>query len=301
MAMAAQRSTASPVPSGQDWTRGCAVHRCAAVTQTIPFIKMHGLGNDFVVLDARAAPLPAMTPQVARALADRRTGVGFDQLVLLEPSAGHAFRMRIFNSDGSEVEACGNAARAVALLHGEAAVIETGGGPIALEPLAGGARVDMGAPRFDWDAIPLAYPMDTARMPVGWEALESPMAVNVGNPHVIFFVDDADAVPLDALGPVIEHDPLFPERVNVNVASLAGPDHLRLRVWERGAGLTRACGTGACATAVAAIRRGLVQSPVRVSLPGGDLVIAWQPGGTILMSGPAAESFRGTFAWDDYC
>jgi diaminopimelate epimerase len=275
-----------------------------AVTHTIAFIKMHGLGNDFVVLDAREAALPAMTPATARALADRRTGIGFDQLVLLEPSATHQFRMRIFNSDGSEVEACGNAARAVALLHGEAAVIETGGGPIALEPLEGGARVDMGAPRFEWDAIPLAYPMDTFAMPVGWPiddgALENPMAVNVGNPHVIFFVDDSDAVPLDMIGPVIEHDPLFPERVNVNVASLAGPDHLRLRVWERGAGLTRACGTGACATAVAAIRHGLVQSPVRVTLPGGDLVIAWEPGGTILMSGPAAESFRGTFDWGDY-
>ncbi|MFO6429957.1 diaminopimelate epimerase [Erythrobacter sp. W302b] len=261
---------------------------------------MHGLGNDFVVLDARIAALPAMTPVVARALGDRRTGIGFDQLVLLEPSATQAFRMRIFNSDGSEVEACGNAARAVALLHGEPVVIETGGGPIALEPLETGARVDMGLPRFDWDAIPLAYPMDTFTMPVGWDSLEAPMAVNVGNPHAIFFVDDADAVPLATLGPVIEHDPLFPERVNVNVASLAGPDHLKLRVWERGAGLTRACGTGACATAVAAIRRGLVASPVRVTLPGGDLVIAWEPGGSILMSGPAAESYRGTFNWDDY-
>jgi diaminopimelate epimerase len=274
------------------------------VTEAIPFIKMHGLGNDFVVLDARRALLPAMTPHVARALGDRRTGIGFDQLVLLEPSDSHAFRMRIFNSDGSEVGACGNAARAVALLHGEAAVIETGGGPIALEPLAGGARVDMGAPRFDWDAIPLAYPMDTAAMPVGWPmdegALETPMAVNVGNPHVVFFVEDADAVDLAAIGPVIEHDPLFPERINVNVASLAGPDHLTLHVWERGAGLTRACGTGACATAVAAIRRGLVQSPVRVTLPGGDLVIAWQPGGSILMSGPATEAFRGTFRWGDF-
>ena len=126
------------------------------------------------------------------------------------------------------------------------------------------------------------------------------MAVNVGNPHAIFFVEDADTVPLDAIGPVIEHDPIFPERVNVNVASLAGPDHLKLRVWERGAGLTRACGTGACATAVAAVRRGLVASPVRVTLPGGDLVIEWKPGGTILMSWPAATSFRGTFDWDDY-
>jgi diaminopimelate epimerase len=271
------------------------------VSETIPFIKMHGLGNDFVVIDARTAALPgAMTAAIARALADRRTGIGCDQLILLEPSEAQDFRVRFFNADGSEAGACGNGSRAVALLHGTPATVETGGGPIALEPLEAGARVDMGAARFDWEAIPLAYPMDTARMPVGWETLEGPMAVNVGNPHVVFFVDDALAVELERLGPVIEHDPLFPERVNVNVASLAGPDHLHLRVWERGAGLTRACGTGACATAVAAIRRGLVRSPVRVTLPGGDLVIAWEPSGTIVMSGPAATSFRGTFAWDDY-
>lgn len=261
---------------------------------------MHGLGNDFVVLDARGAALPAMTPQVARALGDRRTGIGFDQLILLEPSEAQDFRVRFFNSDGSESGACGNGSRAVALLHGAPAVVETDGGTLHLEPLAGGARVDMGAPRFDWDAIPLAYPMDTARMPVGWEPLEAPMAVNVGNPHVVFFVDNAGAVDLAAIGPVIEHDPLFPERINVNVASVTGPDHLTLHVWERGAGLTRACGTGACATAVAAIRQGLAASPVRVTLPGGDLTIAWEPGGTILMSGPATESFRGTFRWDDY-
>ncbi|WP_379923533.1 diaminopimelate epimerase [Erythrobacter sp. R86502] len=271
---------------------------------TVPFIKMHGLGNDFVVLDARTMPIPAMRPIVARRLADRRTGIGFDQLVLLEPSDSHAFRMRIFNSDGSEVGACGNAARAVALLHGEPAIIETGGGPISLEALEGGARVDMGQPRFDWDTVPLAYPMDTFAMPVGWVedscTLENPMAINVGNPHVVFLVDDADAVPLGAIGPQIEHDSLFPERINVNVISLAGPDHLRLRVWERGAGLTQACGTGACASAIAAIRRGLVRSPVRVTLPGGDLQIAWSPGSTIMMSGPAAESYRGSFIWDDY-
>lgn len=270
------------------------------MTDAIPFIKMHGLGNDFLVLDARTEALPAMTPQVARALGDRRTGIGFDQLILLEPSEAHDFRVRFFNSDGSEAGACGNGSRAVALLHGAPARVETGSGPIVLEPLGEGARVDMGLPHFEWDAIPLAYPVDTFAMPVGWESLEGPMAVNVGNPHAIFFVDDADAVDLERLGPLIEHDPLFPERVNVNVASLAGPDHLRLRVWERGAGLTRACGTGACASAVAAIRRGLVGSPVRVSLPGGDLVIAWQPGGTMQMTGPAAESFRGTFRWEDY-
>jgi diaminopimelate epimerase len=265
----------------------------------VSFIKMHGLGNDFVVIDARAAALP-MTMAAARALADRRRGIGFDQMLLLEASDTHDFRMRIFNSDGSEVGACGNGSRAVALLHGAPAVVETLGGPIRLEPLDGGGKVDMGAPRFDWQAIPLAFAMDTAAMPVGWEELQAPMAVNVGNPHAVFFVQDADAVALERLGPVIEHDPIFPERVNVNVASLAGPDHLRLRVWERGAGLTRACGTGACATAVAAIAKGLVQSPVTVSLPGGDLEIAWEQGGTILMSGPAAEAFRGTFDWDDF-
>lgn len=280
------------------------MHRCTGVTQTIPFIKMHGIGNDFVVLDARTSALPAMTPEVARALGDRRTGIGFDQLILLEPSETHEFRVRFFNSDGSESAACGNGSRAVAMLHGAPAVIETASGPITLEPLEGGARVDMGSPRFDWDAIPLAYAMDTAAMPVGWPMergeLKGPVAINIGNPHAVFFVDDADAVALETIGPVIEHDPIFPECVNVNVASLAGPNHLKLRVWERGAGLTRACGTGACATAVAAIRRGIAQSPVRVTLPGGDLVIAWEPGGSILMSGPAAESFRGTFDWDDY-
>ncbi|WP_299192064.1 diaminopimelate epimerase [uncultured Erythrobacter sp.] len=270
----------------------------------VPFVKMHGLGNDFIVLDARApersGTLPAMTGEVARALADRREGIGCDQLILLEPSETHTFRMRIFNSDGGEVEACGNASRAVALLHGEAAKIETAGGVIALEPADGGASVDMGTPRFDWDAIPLGYAMDTANMPVGWAELETPMAVNVGNPHVVFFVEDTEIIDLAALGPLIERDPLFPEGINVNVASLVGEDHLRLNVWERGAGLTRACGTGACATAVAAIRKGLTGNTVRVTLPGGDLTIEWNEGGTIRMTGPASESYRGSFEWDDY-
>lgn len=208
--------------------------------------------------------------------------------------------MRIFNSDGGEVEACGNASRAVALLHGAPARVETDGGVIALEPTEGGASVDMGTPRFDWDAIPLAYPMDTGAMPVGWDGLEGPMAVNVGNPHAVFFVDDAHAVDLEKLGPVIETDAVFPQGVNVNVASVIGENHLALRVWERGAGLTRACGTGACATGVAAIAKGLVKSPVTVSLPGGDLEIAWARGGTIRMTGPATESFRGEFEWADY-
>lgn len=265
----------------------------------IPFTKMHGLGNDFVVLDGRNGSLPAMSPPVAKALADRKTGIGCDQLIILEPSDAADFRMRIFNGDGGEVEACGNASRAVALLHGQPARIETSGGAIALEPLDGGARVDMGTPRFGWEDIPLAYAMDTGSMPVSWESLENPAAVNVGNPHVIFFVEDPYAVELERLGPLIETDPLFPARVNVNVASIAD-GAITLRVWERGVGLTRACGTGACATAVAAIAHKGVTSPVTVHLPGGDLEIAWKQGGTILMTGPATTRFTGSFEWSDF-
>jgi diaminopimelate epimerase len=261
---------------------------------------MHGLGNDFVVLDTREQALPPITPAVARALADRRTGIGCDQLILLENSNAADFRMRIFNADGGEVEACGNATRAVALLHGAPARIETAGGILMARPGQGGAAVDMGEPRFEWEAIPLAYAMDTAALPVGWDELEQPVAVNVGNPHAVFFVDNCDAIDLERLGPEIEHDPLFPQRVNVNVATVENDSAIRLRVWERGAGLTRACGTGACATAVAAMRRGLVGKEVTVTLPGGSLLIAWGEDGRITMTGPAAESFRGTFDWGDF-
>jgi diaminopimelate epimerase len=267
----------------------------------VPFVKMHGLGNDFVVLDGRDDVLPAIVPAFAASLADRRTGIGCDQLIVLEPSTDADFRMRIFNPDGGEVEACGNASRAVALLHGRAARVETAGGAITVEPTGGGARIDMGEPHFAWDAIPLAYPVDTAAMPVAWEGLANPVAVNVGNPHAVFFVGDIDSIALDRLGPEIEHDPLFPERVNVNVAQVTGPASIALKVWERGAGLTRACGTGACATAVAAIRRGLVKErAVTVTLPGGPLEIEWRADGRIIMTGPAAESFRGTFEWNDF-
>lgn len=265
----------------------------------VSFIKMHGLGNDFVVLDARAEAMPAVTRKIARSIAERTTGIGCDQLILLEPDTNADFRMRIFNADGGEVEACGNAARAIATLHGKPARVATGGGMIDLKPYNGGARVDMGVPRFDWDKIPLAYAMDTLSMPVSWDELNDPSAANVGNPHVVFFVEDTHAVELEKVGPQIEHDPLFPERVNVNVASLNGGE-IDLRVWERGVGLTRACGTGACATAVAAIRRKLVQSPVVVNLPGGALNIEWDGKGSVMMSGPATESFRGAFEWDDF-
>ncbi|WP_324750142.1 diaminopimelate epimerase [Sphingomonas sp. LY54] len=255
------------------------------------FHKMHGLGNDFVIFDAREEPVE-MDSARARAIADRKTGVGCDQLIVIEPSQVADLRMRIFNADGGEVESCGNASRCVALLAGGAARIETAGGIISGSSDGAGATVDMGEPRFDWDAIPLAYPMDTAAMPVGWEELQGPAAVNVGNPHVIFFVDDAQGVELERLGPLIETDPLFPQKINVNVASIEG-GAVRLRVWERGVGLTQACGTGACATAVAAIRRGLVESPVEVRLPGGTLTIAWAPGEQIRMSGPATHVFTG--------
>ncbi len=264
------------------------------------FTKMHGLGNDFVVLDTRTQPLPPISPALARALADRRTGIGCDQMIVLEESTTADLRMRIFNADGSEVAACGNATRAVAILHGSPAHIETAAGILAVQPGEGGAAVDMGEPRFEWEAIPLAYAMDTAAMPVGWEELEQPAAVNVGNPHAVFFVPNCDAVDLERLGPEIENDPLFPERVNVNVATIENRETIRLRVWERGAGLTRACGTGACATAVAAMRRGLAQREVTVTLPGGSLLIAWGEDGRITMTGPATESFRGTFDWGDF-
>ncbi len=266
----------------------------------VPFTKMHGLGNDFIVLDAREQFVPPMTAALVTALANRHTGIGCDQLIVLEPSQSRDFRMRIFNADGGEVESCGNAARAVGLLHGTAAQIETAGGTISTAPGDAGIAVDMGAPRFAWNEIPLGFPMDTLSMPVAWEELVNPAAVNVGNPHAVFFVADCDAVNLDRLGPLIEHDPLFPERVNVNVATVTARNAIRLRVWERGAGLTRACGTGACATAVAAMRRGLADRRVTVTLPGGPLLIEWREGGSIVMTGPAEESFRGTFDPADY-
>lgn len=265
----------------------------------VPFRKMHGLGNDFVVIDTREGPC-AMSANRATRLADRHTGIGCDQLIVLEPSTVADVMMRIFNHDGSEVEACGNATRAVGLLLGGENTIETLAGLLSARAVSAGIAVDMGRPRFGWGEIPLAYAMDTLAMPVGWENLANPVAVNVGNPHVIFFVPDCDAVDLARLGPLIETDPLFPQRVNVNVATVESPSRIRLRVWERGAGLTRACGTGACATAVAAMRRKLAEPEVTVVLPGGDLVIGWQEGGSITMTGPATLAFEGTFESDDY-
>ena len=261
---------------------------------------MHGLGNDFVVLDGRAEALPPIDAPLAAALANRHTGIGCDQLVVLGPSEAADFSMRFYNADGSESGACGNATRAIGLLHGRPARIETVGGILSTTPTDAGISVDMGKPRLDWDAIPLAYAMDTLTLPVGWEDLDAPTAINVGNPHVIFFVPDSDAVDLARIGPIIEHDPLFPQRVNVNIATIESRGAIRLRVWERGTGLTLACGTGACATAIGAMRRGLVDRRVTVTLPGGSLVIGWGEDGRITMTGPATESFRGSFDLAQY-
>jgi diaminopimelate epimerase len=266
----------------------------------VDFTKMHGLGNDFVVIDHRARESVRIDRQLAAALADRSTGIGCDQLIVLEPSETADFRMRIFNADGGEVEACGNASRAIALFHGSAARIETAGGMLDVTPENGGAAVAMGKPRFGWEAIPLDYAMDTREMPMSWEALGRPFAVNVGNPHAVFCVRDVEDVDLGTLGPQIEHDPVFPEGVNVGVASVDARDHISLRVWERGAGLTRACGTGACAAAVAAVELGLADRTVTVDLPGGSLVISYREDGEIVMRGPATESFRGSFDPTDY-
>ena len=257
------------------------------------FTKMHGLGNDFAVFDVRGHALK-IDGLLARRLADRNTGIGCDQLISIEPprNGGDVF-MRIWNADGGEVGACGNATRCVAALLGGHARIETLGGELSVHPAASGFTVDLGVPRFGWDEVPLAYPLDTADLPLAWDGLERPSALSVGNPHIIFFVDNADAVALGEIGPRIEDDPLFPEGTNVGVAEVIGPAQLRLRVWERGAGLTRACGTGAAAAAVAAARRGLTGRRVDVDQAGGRLRIDWREDGHVMMTGPAAISFTG--------
>jgi diaminopimelate epimerase len=259
------------------------------------FHKMHGLGNDFVIVDARETPF-GVTPALARAIADRRTGVGCDQLIVLEPSERAELKMRIWNSDGGEVESCGNATRCVVRLTG-ARRIDSDGGLLEGDDLGAEVEVAIGEPRFGWDEIPLAFPVETNPLPMAWDELENPAAVNVGNPHLVFFVPDARAVPLDELGPRIEHDPAFPERINVNVATVVG-DVIRLRTFERGAGETLACGTGACASAVAAIVTKQAQSPVTVVMTGGSLTISWAPGEPIRMRGTATHVFEGELDLD---
>jgi diaminopimelate epimerase len=254
------------------------------------FHKMHGLGNDFVIIDARNEPFE-VTPSLARAIADRRTGIGCDQLIVLEPSASADLKMRIWNSDGGEVESCGNATRCVIRLTG-ARSIDSDGGLLEGQDLGAEIEVSIGEPRFGWDQIPLAYPMDTAALPMAWDGLESPFAVNVGNPHLVFLVPDAREVPLEELGPRIENDPAFPERINVNVGTYV-QNRLKLRTFERGAGETLACGTGACASAVAAIASKRAESPVTVDMTGGSLTIEWSPGEPIRMRGAATHVFSG--------
>jgi len=271
---------------------------------TREFIKMHGLGNDFVVVDARQRPL-GVGVAGARALADRHTGVGFDQLIIVEPpnDRSAAAFLRIHNADGGEVSACGNAARCVArLLFEEGAetevVLETAAGLITARHADNDGElytVDMGPARDGWQEIPLASECDTDHLPLARGPLTDPVGVNVGNPHAVFFVTDAAAIDLEQLGPELEHDPLFPERANIGVAQVIDTATLRLRVWERGAGLTQACGTGACAAAVAAHRRGLTGRQVRVRLDGGDLDIEWLANGHVAMTGPASISFTGAF------
>jgi diaminopimelate epimerase len=264
------------------------------------FVKMHGLGNDFVVLDARTAALELDGKQ-ARAIADRKTGIGCDQLITLEPARdgrADAF-MRIHNADGGEVEACGNAARCIATL----LMKETGRDRVTIETVVGLldavwsgenlVSVDFGPARLGWREIPLAREMDTLHLDCSLGPLSDPVAVNIGNPHAVFFVPDAEKIDLESLGAALERHPLFPERVNVEVAHRTPDGRLRMRVWERGVGITRACGTGACATLVAASRRGLTGRKATVILDGGPLAIEWRADDHVIMTGPVATSFTG--------
>jgi len=266
-----------------------------------PFLKMHGLGNDFVVFDARKRGL-TLDAASARALADRRFGVGCDQVIVIGEGHGAVdAAMRIYNADGGEVESCGNAARCVARLLMEEqdrdrVVLDTPGAELVCVDAGHGAvTVDMGVPHFDWTDIPLTRPEDTNlfTLDVGGEK-HKVSAVNVGNPHCVLFVNDAEAAPVAALGARIETHPLFPERINVEFVTVKDRTHLRMRVWERGVGITSACGTGACAIAVAAHRRGLTERKMEVMLDGGALTIEWRESdGHMLMTGPATLAFKG--------
>ena len=264
----------------------------------VSFAKMHGLGNDFVVFDERAGPV-GITPTRAAALADRHTGIGCDQVICLGRAAGAAAHMRIYNRDGSEAEACGNAARCVAdLLYRvgdpNRLVIRTAGGDLAAEVLEDGrVAVDMGAPRLGWAEVPLAAAGDTLHVKMSAGGLADPAACSMGNPHATFFSRDVAGVPLAALGPGLEHHALFPQRANIGVVQVLAPDRLRLRVWERGAGLTRACGSGACAAVVNAARRGFSERACTVVLDGGELEVVWREDGRVVMTGGSVLAFRG--------
>lgn len=261
----------------------------------IPFLKMHGAGNDFVVIDERARPLDLRPDQVRR-LADRRIGIGCDQFITLHPPPPNTdadLVMRIRNPDGSEAGACGNATRCIAELLFEQTgrpyqVIRTIAGDLPAERLSDGRfRVDMGPARLEWHEIPLARAMDTLHLPLPGD----PAACSMGNPHATLFVPDPSIASRD--GPTLEHDPIFPERANIGFARIDAPDRMRLRVWERGAGLTLACGSGACAAVANAHRRGLTGRRVTVEMDGGVLDIEVRADGHVLMAGPAATAFRG--------
>lgn len=264
----------------------------------VAFRKMHGLGNDFVVIDARHQALD-LTPQRVRQIADRHFGVGCDQLVVLEDSALADIKAVFYNADGSQSGACGNASRCIASIvldaqQQEACTIETVGGLLQAQRAAGGLiSVDMGAPRLGWQDIPLAEPADSAHLPLEGD----PIAVNMGNPHCVFFIaDDFGDDLVEKEGKRIENNALFPQRTNVEFVQVVAPQQLRQKTWERGTGITLACGTGACAVAVAAARRGLVSraQPVEIILDGGSLFIEWRESDDhVIMTGPAAHVFDG--------
>lgn len=275
---------------------------------TRPFLKMNGLGNDFIVVDARQTPFSPAQEQI-RAWGDRASGVGFDQLISIEDAPGKDAFMRVWNSDGSTVETCGNALRCVAWVldreqPGNVLSIDTLGGEtranmIRSDASTGTASIDMGRPRLDWREIPLSEEMDTLRLelkigPYDAPLYHTPVAVSMGNPHCVFFVEDAEAVDVRASGSLIEHHPLFPEGVNVEFAQVIDRQTIRMRVWERGAGITKACGTGACATAVAAMRRGLTERSVTVIMDGGPLHVHWAGNDHVIMTGPVEVEFEGS-------
>ncbi|MFN0265024.1 diaminopimelate epimerase [Tepidamorphus sp. 3E244] len=273
-------------------------------TRDIAFRKMNGLGNDFIIVDARTGPLGLMPPDIAR-IANRETGIGCDQFIALLPGKNGAdVFMRIFNPDGSEAGACGNATRCVADILGS----ETGKRDIVIETIAGQlpsvihadgtVSVDMGAPRLKWDEIPLAEEFhDTSGIelqvgPIDAPVLHSPAVANMGNPHAVFFTADIDAHDLAAIGPVLENHPMFPERANISIVQVIDRTHVRARVWERSAGLTLACGSAACAIGVSAVRRRMTERKLTVTLPGGPLLIEWRESdGHVIMTGPVTHDY----------
>lgn len=265
----------------------------AAHPTDISFMKMHGAGNDFVIINSRERDA-VVTAVLARAVGDRHRGVGFDQLAEIRSTDQADFALDFWNSDGSRAGACGNATRCVCdvimrEIGRDTVTLTTERGLLRAIRLADGrVSVNMGHPQRDWAEVPLARAVDTLNLPLPGD----PVAVGMGNPHCVFFVADAEAVDLAATGPGLEHDPLYPQRTNVEFASVLGPDHLRMRVWERGAGITLACGSGTCATVVAAHLRGLTGRRVVVDVDGGVLEVDWRDDG-VWLTGPVVHVFDG--------